>query len=655
MPGRPASASQPASGTRARSAAEACGAGVPTAWGSSVTARRRGVARRYGCRGSRTRSTSPWGMSRRASREHRARSRAQGCMAVAPSVPARPCVSSPPGARCARRPARHRGQGACACAVDRGGAVTCWGGNQDGAATGVASGPTGAVAVAGVRDAVGVAAGSLSTCAVTRGAMSCAGARADVADWATERPSRGFRLRGPSLPSTTPSPSRPPDRTRARCGATGPWFAGEDASIAARAAARRPRPRSSPACPTRASWRWVRGETCVLRAGDGGVACWTEQKSASAIPGLVGAVSVAAGQRFACAAAGGKVSCWGDNLDGTLGNGDRTWFPEPVDVEGIDDAIEVSTAEHGSCARRKSGKVSCWGGSAADARVPLDVRGLDDATRLFVGFDRVCATRAGGAPVCFSARRTEPGVGPAAAELGLQPTALRRAGSPRSRRRQGTSPSSIGPGTRPSRAYAGRSRSTPATRARARRAEGPTSPVGNGIQGGAGGRLLHGKPIAIRPKTIGGHARRRIHVAMYGRACALLVRQDCVLPSRGRGSDPSCPASTTPRSSRRQAWRSARCTGEGRCRAGAASEREARPFAATARLPASKAPSAWASLRITRAWCSAPARSGAGAPTKGKARPPRAESQRRPGRRRAPRAGFPIAGRLLASVVPSLW
>lgn len=407
-----------------------------------------------------------------------------------------------------------------ACAVGRGGAVTCWGENPDGAATGVASGPTGAVAVAGVRDAVSVAAGSLSTCAVTRaGDVLCWGqsGRGRLGDGATVQGVSPPRAVTAVHDAIAVAASGPHTCALRRDGSVVCWGGRLDRSASSGE-------KTAPAVVAGVSdareLAVGAGETCVLRAGDGGVACWTEQKSASAISGLAGAVSVAAGQRFACAAAGGKVSCWGDNLDGTLGNGDGTWFPEPVDVEGIDDAVEVSTAEYGSCARRKSGKVSCWGGSAADARVPLDVRGLDDATRLFVGFDRVCATRAGGTPVCFSARRTEPGVGPAAAELGLDADRLAPRGIPALAAKAGHVSFFDRSGHAPVSGIRGAVAidASYASACAARR--GADVACWQWDQGALEGEL-HGKPIAIRPKTIAG-TRDAIDVAMYGRACALL-------------------------------------------------------------------------------------------------------------------------------------
>ena len=57
----------------------------------------------------------------------------------------------------------------------------------------------------------------------------------------------------------------------------------------------------------------------------------------------------------------GRVTCWGSNGQGQLGDGTTEPSPVPVFVTGLDDAVEVWTFGYRSCARRKGGETMCWG------------------------------------------------------------------------------------------------------------------------------------------------------------------------------------------------------------------------------------------------------------------------------------------------------
>ena len=53
-------------------------------------------------------------------------------------------------------------------------------------------------------------------------------------------------------------------------------------------------------------------------------------------------MAIASGTNHTCVVrATGKVSCWGDNYAGQLGNNTEIDSSKPVDVVGIDDAIAV--------------------------------------------------------------------------------------------------------------------------------------------------------------------------------------------------------------------------------------------------------------------------------------------------------------------------
>jgi len=106
------------------------------------------------------------------------------------------------------------------------------------------------------------------------------------------------------------------------------------------------------------------------------------------------AVEIDAGFEFACARrSSGRVSCWGSDADGQLGDsathsacgsGARC-SGTPVDVVGITDAVDIVAGNNHACALHATGAVSCWGdnslgqlgdGSFTDRATPVSVSGL---------------------------------------------------------------------------------------------------------------------------------------------------------------------------------------------------------------------------------------------------------------------------------------
>jgi alpha-tubulin suppressor-like RCC1 family protein len=81
------------------------------------------------------------------------------------------------------------------------------------------------------------------------------------------------------------------------------------------------------------------------------------------VPGVQSAISVAAGAEHSCAAvSGGQLFCWGDNHYGQLGHGiqrHNSFPPQPVLIRH-DVAQVVAGARH-TCARLDDGAVECWG------------------------------------------------------------------------------------------------------------------------------------------------------------------------------------------------------------------------------------------------------------------------------------------------------
>lgn len=131
------------------------------------------------------------------------------------------------------------------------------------------------------------------------------------------------------------------------------------------------------------------------------------------IPDITDAVTLASGTAHTCMVhKTGKVSCWGDNFGGGLGNGTTDPSSSPVDVTGITDAINVGAGGGVSCAVHKDGTASCWGsnsngglgdGTTADSNVPVKVNTLVGAVDIRPSTNATCALTTGGDVYCWGA------------------------------------------------------------------------------------------------------------------------------------------------------------------------------------------------------------------------------------------------------------
>lgn len=129
------------------------------------------------------------------------------------------------------------------------------------------------------------------------------------------------------------------------------------------------------------------------------------------VPGVTGAVAIAAGDYHTCALlTGGTVTCWGENVDGELGIAPGTVVSGPVTVPGIAGATAISAHDRGACAL-VAGTPRCWGtGLAAQLTMaqeiitPNDpyptVFGTTKASQLTSNDDVVCVVLVGGAVQC---------------------------------------------------------------------------------------------------------------------------------------------------------------------------------------------------------------------------------------------------------------
>ena len=114
---------------------------------------------------------------------------------------------------------------------------------------------------------------------------------------------------------------------------------------------------------------------CLVRAG-GRIQCWGRNddgqlgdgsRTARSLPvtvaSLTGARAVATGQRHSCAIRGAdrQVVCWGADDLGQLGDGGGPTRLGPLEVPGVNGAVAIAAGADFSCAALASGTVTCWG------------------------------------------------------------------------------------------------------------------------------------------------------------------------------------------------------------------------------------------------------------------------------------------------------
>jgi alpha-tubulin suppressor-like RCC1 family protein len=145
-------------------------------------------------------------------------------------------------------------------------------------------------------------------------------------------------------------------------------------------------------------------DTCAITS-NGAALCWgknadgqlgngesgTQVMSSTpqAVVGLdAGVTSISAGYSYTCAVASAAMLCWGDNFDGTLGNGEGPGYesPVPIAVSGLGSgAAQIGACSGHACGRTDAGAVWCWGtndggalgdGTTDSSTVPVEVLSL---------------------------------------------------------------------------------------------------------------------------------------------------------------------------------------------------------------------------------------------------------------------------------------
>jgi alpha-tubulin suppressor-like RCC1 family protein len=169
-----------------------------------------------------------------------------------------------------------------------------------------------------------------------------------------------------------------------------------------------------------------RAHTCALRQS-GAIVCWGDASTGQAgdgtttgrlapgaqVAGITTAVDIASRFDHTCARlTSGGMACWGSDIYAQCGAGGAASYRlSPVNVVGINDALQIGTGADSSCVLRANNTVSCWGnnnygevgdGGPSSARTsPSMVAGLTDAAALSVGYEQACVRRASGALACW--------------------------------------------------------------------------------------------------------------------------------------------------------------------------------------------------------------------------------------------------------------
>ncbi len=169
-----------------------------------------------------------------------------------------------------------------------------------------------------------------------------------------------------------------------------------------------------------------RAHTCAIATG-GSAKCWgdnnhgqlgdgttNQQTSPVNVVGLSsGVTAIAAGFHHTCAlAAGGAAKCWGYNYYGQLGDGTTTESSTPVSVVGMTSGVTaIELGDYHTCALAAGGAAKCWGnngygqlgdGTATSRNIPVGVVGLSSGvTGMVAGSYHTCALTAGGAAKCW--------------------------------------------------------------------------------------------------------------------------------------------------------------------------------------------------------------------------------------------------------------
>ncbi len=164
------------------------------------------------------------------------------------------------------------------------------------------------------------------------------------------------------------------------------------------------------ACAVRKTGRVVCwGENSAGQLGDGST---TDRWVPTQVVGLTSASKVSVGFETSCAVLrSGAVKCWGSPQWLKLTSAGPIFGSEvPIDIAGVDDATDVRVGGRQVCALRKTGRVTCWGynmygqigdGTTTNRGTPVAVGGITTAVTLNAGDVHVCVVLASATVRCW--------------------------------------------------------------------------------------------------------------------------------------------------------------------------------------------------------------------------------------------------------------
>jgi alpha-tubulin suppressor-like RCC1 family protein len=80
------------------------------------------------------------------------------------------------------------------------------------------------------------------------------------------------------------------------------------------------------------------------------------------VQALTGAISINAGNRHSCAVkSDGRAACWGENVDGQLGDASGVKKTIATIVPSLAGAVSISAGKSHTCALKTDGSAACWG------------------------------------------------------------------------------------------------------------------------------------------------------------------------------------------------------------------------------------------------------------------------------------------------------
>lgn len=314
--------------------------------------------------------------------------------------------------------------------------LRCWGGNLNGQ---IGNGSRGAPVleprmVAGIFDALDVAAGESFTCAATESGPGC---------WGNDSSEKLGNGDAAPTDTTIPMPVAPPlprsvsDVTAGdlHACATTPdgeawcWGSNSEGMLGDGTRINAQFPTEVMATVPFDEIHASRVHTCARdRSGDAW--CWGQNSSGQLGLGnrslnnfapmkvtiLVDTTQLAIGEDFTCARTGAsRVSCWGVNDVGQLGLHDRDTRDAPEQLV-LPEIEQVAAGANFACARTNNSEVYCWGANNVGQLgigmtglpndVPAPVPGINDAVEISAGATHACVRHASGRLSCWGGNLT---------------------------------------------------------------------------------------------------------------------------------------------------------------------------------------------------------------------------------------------------------